>query len=276
MKIVGFLLRFLPKNHISYLTGLLVHIKFPKPISTLLIKLFSGHYRINEGEAEKPIGEYLSIGDFFIRKLKPGIRPIGEGIVHPVDGDLTQFHTIMSGSLIQAKGLNYSLNKFMLNNESDQIFTNGSVLTYYLCPTDYHRTHSPVDGEIQSICYIPGKLWPVNTWSVNAISELFSVNERVVIWIKTELGMLAYVMVGATNVGKISLSFDEEVVTNIRPFRKEPYSKTYLSPIAIKKGEELGVFNMGSTVIAVYSEGVGIDINKVKLGPVQMGKSLQV
>lgn len=254
------ILYILPKSWISFLTGKLVSVRFPWPISLWLTSWFASRYNINLQEAEKPISEYKSIQNLFTRKLKPGLRPIGEGpIVHPVDSMLTQVQKVEAETLIQAKGHRFNLNSFLANDKAFELFKNGHALTYYLCPTDYHRVHSPVDGEIVKVHYLPGKLWPVNNWSVQNIKELFSVNERVVIWIKTDVGMVAYVMVGATNVGKMTLSFDPDIVTNQSMFKSFPLKKSYDPRIQIKKGDELGIFNMGSTVIVLYENGL---INK--------------
>jgi len=245
------LLQFLPKNHISYLVGVIVSIPFPKVVSSFLIYQFAQYYKINLEEAEKHYSEYESIGDFFVRKLKPGVRPLGQGeVLHPADSEITQAALIHEGQLIQAKGKLYRLNEFLKEEVSDQ-GKDGFFITYYLCPTDYHRVHSPVDGEIIETIHIPGALWPVNKMSVESISDLFSINERVVTKIRTVRGVVSLVFVGATNVGKIELSYDPEIVSNDL-IHREVRRKTYSKPIPIQKGQELGLFRMGSTVVMIY------------------------
>lgn len=249
MEVIGFLLRFLPKNLLSRLTGCVVSLRLPRPLSTWTIRTFSKIYKINEGEAEKPIGEYLSIGDFFTRKLKSGVRPIAQSpFVHPADSRISQIGEVKDGKLIQAKGKHYTAVELTADTESLQKFDGGLFATYYLCPTDYHRVHSPVEGEITAVTYIPGTLWPVNQWSVENVPNLFAVNERLVIHMKSRLGAIALVMVGATNVGKMSLAFDSALVTNQSGAHKILHKK-YTEPKSVRVGDEIGTFHMGSTVV---------------------------
>lgn len=245
--------RFLPKNHLSYFIGQLVHIRLPAFLNKLIIAIFAKAYRINLEEAEFPIAKYPSLGDFFVRKLKPGIRPIGQTwAVHPADSVITQAAKISEGKLIQAKNKTYSVESFTKDKEALKKYNNGSFLTYYLCPTDYHRVHSPVDGQIKKVIHIPGNLWPVNPWSTENIHELFSINERIFVEIETDRGPVGLVFVGATNVGKIILSFDPEIIGN-QLLSNAPSEKKYADTL-IKKGDEIGMFRMGSTVVMLYSE----------------------
>jgi phosphatidylserine decarboxylase len=252
----------LPKNLVSRLFGFLMHISWPEPLKSLFIQKFGEAFNINFDEAEKSVHQYKSIGDFFIRKLKPGLRPIGNALrVHPADSKITQFEKIKEGKLIQAKGKLYSLEKFIGINTDTKLLKqleNGFFATYYLCPTDYHRVHSPVTGEIKRIRHIPGQLWPVNNWSTDNIEELFCVNERLVFEIETSEGPVMLVMVGATNVGKMSVSFDDQITTNQSNMSQVVdyfYGIGHKMKKEISKGEELGMFHMGSTVVMVYSSG---------------------
>lgn len=248
--------RYLPKNHVSYVMGLLAHMPLPQIIRTFVIKKFAEFYKINLDEAEKNIDQYSSLGDFFVRRLKPGLRPIGQTwALHPADSVITQLSAIENGKLIQAKNKNYFVNDFLSDTEGLKKYNDGFFVTYYLCPTDYHRVHSPVDGEIIKVTHIPGMLWPVNKWSTENIEEMFSINERVVVEIKTEKGLVSLVFVGATNVGYITLSFMPEIKGNHFNVFK-PLVKDGLS-IFVKKGDELGMFRMGSTVVMLYSKEIG-------------------
>ncbi|MCB0357387.1 MAG: phosphatidylserine decarboxylase, partial [Bdellovibrionales bacterium] len=224
------LLYFVPKNLLSYIVGFLAEIPWPYTINHYLKKWFVKRYHIDMGEAEHPLDSYASLGQLFTRKLKPGKRPIAEGFVHPCDGKLTQGGIILKGQLVQAKGKNYSIHKFLAEQQGWQDFEGGHYLTYYLCPTDYHRVHFPCSGEVLSCTHVPGRLWPVNPWSVENISQLFSVNERTLTLVETEKGKVMIVMVGATNVGKISMSFDQDIVTNHSHFRQLK-TKKYSPPI---------------------------------------------
>lgn len=233
--------------------GALLHIRFPKPLANLLVQKFGEIYKINFAEAEKAPTEYASIGEFFVRRLKESARPLAEAAyVHPADSVISQSELIRNSSLIQAKGKTYPIQSFLKEPLESRRFENGIFATYYLCPTDYHRVHSPVAGLIKNVTYVPGALWPVNEWSVGRIDELFCVNERVVIEIETPQGVIAVVMVGATNVGKMSLSFEPGVLTN--QGSSELHKITYNPAKAIQKGEELGMFHMGSTVVICADE----------------------
>ena len=248
------LLSLISRNALSQLVGKIVHIPLPPPLARWSIEVFARMYNINLQEAEKSTREYASIGDFFIRKLKSGVRPIaGTPIVHPSDSVISQVGWMSGGTLIQAKGKTYAASELLQDQKLAKQMSDGFFLTYYLCPTDYHRVHSPVDGEVVLVRHIPGDLWPVNEWSVNAISNLFPINERVVLEIQTEMGRVALVFVGATNVGKISISFEPRVSTN--EFNKRGISEfSYAQPIKIKKVQELGIFHMGSTVVMLYEK----------------------
>lgn len=246
--------RFLPKNHLSYLMGIVVHIKLPSflaVMNTWIIANFAKAYRIDLNEAEFPISQYPSLGEFFVRKLKPGLRPIADSwAVHTADAVITQISPIKDGKLIQAKNKYFSLLNLTKDTKALEKWSEGFFATYYLCPTDYHRVHSPVTGEITTVRHIPGALWPVNSWSTENIEELFTVNERVIVEIKTDKGLVAAIFVGATNVGQIILSFDSEIHGN-QLGSKKVIEKSY-NGLKINKGEELGMFRMGSTVVMLY------------------------
>lgn len=244
--------KYLPKRRMSRWIGHFIHWQGPSWWAIGSIRAFAWLYNINLAEAEKPYTEYPSIGEFFVRRLKLGIRPIGEAwAVHPADSRITQAAPIDEGTLIQAKGLTYRLSDFTQDSDCDKKWAGGFFMTYYLCPTDYHRVHSPVDGVITDVRYMPGELWPVNEWSTTNVPNLFSVNERVLVEIQTDLGPVGVVFVGATNVGHICLSFDE----SIRGNQKGPHifkHKEYTPEIPTHKGAELGMFRMGSTVVMLY------------------------
>ena len=175
--------------------------------------------------------------------------------IHPVDGKLTQIDKIQSNQMIQAKKWSYSLNKFVSDDHLDK-YVDGDYLIYYLCPTDYHRVHSPIDGQIKKVKYIPGALWPVNDWSVNNVKNLFVKNERLIFYIDTKFGEMLSVMVGATNVGKMTVSFSEEFQPNPSWIKGRVIEHIYSNPIQIKCGDELGIFHMGSTVVNIFPKGV--------------------
>ncbi len=265
-------IRVLPKKALSRTIGKVVRMKNPAWFALKARDWFIQRYKIDVSEAEHALDKYPTIGDLFIRRLKKGARPIGEGIVHPCDGKLTIAGDMNKGVLVQTKAIEYSLCELLKDPTAEKKFEGGKYATYYLCPTDYHRVHSPLSGEITNVVHIPGRLWPVNPWSVENITQLFAINERVVFNIKTPEGPVALVMVGATNVGDISVAFDDSVHTNVADAVAID-EKIYIPHIPVKKGDELGTFHMGSSVVVIYAKGV---LDKTpSLGPVKLGQAVK-
>lgn len=258
------LMPIVPKNDLSHAVGKIVHLKLPGPIGRKSVKWFAQYYKINLNEAELAIECYPTIGALFTRKLKKGARPVGSGVVHPADAVITEAGPIRDMTLIQAKGRTYSASGLLGGGPYAQNFENGAFATYYLCPTDYHRVHSPVDGKIIWVNHVPGTLWPVNDWSTHAVPNLFNVNERIAVVIETERGLVALVMVAATNVGNMSMTFDSTLSTKIRQGDRRPRPKVYENGLSLHRGDEVGVFHMGSTVIMLYAPGV-LPINPAEL-----------
>jgi phosphatidylserine decarboxylase len=188
----------------------------------------------------------------------PEARPI-EGdesvVVSPVDGTVSQGGKIEAGTLIQAKGVTYSLDQLLSYQRAFvEKFDGGEFVTIYLSPRDYHRIHMPINGQIEASTYIPGELYPVNKTGVKRIPELFAINERVITYIRTSFGHMALIKVGATNVGSIKVVYDESIVTN--PDKKLMRThKEYQPPSSLAKGEEIGRFEFGSTVILLFEPG---------------------
>lgn len=267
----------IPKNELSHWVGRAVHRPLPGVIGRRSVELFAKYFDINMNEAQYPLHHYETIGDLFTRKLKPGARPIGAGpVVHPADSQITEVGMISDQTLIQAKGKNYNVAELLRSPFYSQAFEGGSFLTYYLCPTDYHRVHSPVDGKIVWSCHVPGELWPVNAWSVANISDLFSRNERVVTVIETPRGRAALVMVAATNVGNIAMTYDSQISTKVRVGERHARERVYDPPIDVQKGEEIGLFNMGSTVVMLYQKGMLADgdVESYRSRHVKVGQEL--
>lgn len=245
------LLKLLPRKIISKKIGRLAFTRFPKWLQPHLNLAFAKYVGANIHETEFPYYDYNSVGDFFIRRLKSSARPISTNfLIHPCDSEIYQNGKISSGTLIQAKGQFFSLEKFIQIADAKDKFEGGYFVTYYLSPKDYHRVHSPIDGYITQIQYCVGDLWPVNQWGIKNIKELYNQNERVYVEIASDHGPVGVVFVGATNVGSIGLSFDKKVFTN---WKMDSQNKIYETPIQIRKGEELGLFKMGSTVVVLYN-----------------------
>lgn len=269
------LLPILPKNDLSRWVGRAVHHPLPGFLGRKSVEWFASYYNINLDEAEFPLNHYRTIGELFTRRLKPGARPVADGIVHPADSVITQAGRIERLQLIQAKGKSYTVPELLRSSRLALRFEGGTYLTYYLCPTDYHRVHSPVDGKIEASIHVPGELWPVNNWSVNRIRNLFATNERVVVIIETSKGKVALVMVAATNVGNMTMTFDAGISTEFRDGERQMREHSYNPGIAIRRGEEIGAFRMGSTVIMLYEECLLVgDVGHWRGVRVKMGERL--
>ena len=218
-------------------------------IKNLFTSWFVSKYKVNLTEALlEDIDEYKHFNDFFTRALKDGSRPISDSkVVSPVDGVVSQFGSIKESMIVQAKGKEYSVEALLADNSINDLYT--SFATIYLSPKDYHRIHMPFDGSLKSMKYIPGNLFSVNHRTVNAIDEVFARNERLVCFFDTEYGEIALVMVGAIFVGSMETSWEGQITP---PYTKSIKTYDYDSrQIELSKGEELGRFNMGSTVILV-------------------------
>jgi phosphatidylserine decarboxylase len=243
-------LRYIPKSYLSWCLGSLAHIPLPQPFAGLLVGAFARAYNIDPSTATQPFRSFPSIGRFFIRDLKPELRPVGEGLVCPVDGTLRRAEDVSSdGRLVQIKDKTYDLSTLVGDEATAERLAQGQSWNFYLSPQDAHHIYAPVDGEIKRTIHIPGKLWPVNDWALDNVESLFAVNERVVTLIESDYGLIAVIMVGATNVGRISLAY-VDVETNTCPWRKaHPKTIEHSPAISVSKGSKIGTFKMGSSVI---------------------------
>jgi phosphatidylserine decarboxylase len=273
--VLAFLLSLLPKSLLSSWVGRVVHAPLPPPVARRSVALFARWYQINLAEAELPLAHYPTIGALFSRRLKPGVRPLGPGPVHPADALITVSGPIDQHTLLQGKGHTYTLEELVHNPQVASHFAQGSFLTYYLCPTDYHRVHAPVAGAVTWSCHIPGAFWPVNAWGVRQVPKLFCVNERVVTLLQTSQGPVAVVMIAAMHVGQITLAYDTSITTTKRGPRRPITETVYTPPQPLRKGAELGIFHMGSTVIVLFAPGVlSIDVGPLQGRRVHMGEAL--
>ncbi|KTG19431.1 phosphatidylserine decarboxylase [Pseudoalteromonas sp. XI10] len=247
----------MPKHFISRMVGKLAAAK-AGGLTTALIKLFIKQYKIDMSEAKYPDpAHYKTFNEFFTRPLKEGIRPLSEEsdiIAHPVDGAISQLGDVVDGQIIQAKGHDYGLQALLGGKEEDTApFLGGKFATIYLAPKDYHRIHMPVDGTLSKMIYVPGDLFSVNPLTAQNVPNLFARNERVVAIFETEIGPLAMVLVGATIVASIETIWAGTVTP---PAGKDVFSWNYPTTgdnaITLKKGEEMGRFKLGSTVILAW------------------------
>jgi phosphatidylserine decarboxylase len=243
-------LRYIPKAYLSWFLGTLANIPLPQPLAGWLVGAFARAYRIDPASATREFRSFRSIGDFFTRDLKPELRPLGEGLVSPVDGTLRRAESIASdGTVVQVKDRSYSIATLLGDEGAAARFAQGQCWNFYLSPQDAHHIFAPASGKIVKTIHIPGRLWPVNDWALHNIEGLFAVNERVVTLIESEWGLVAVVMVGATNVGRISLAYTD-CETNVRPWKRLSKRELIHEPaIAVERGAKIGTFKMGSSVV---------------------------
>ena len=253
---------YLPKSYLSWFVGMMANLPLPKPLSTILVRWFARAYKIDASLATRSLETFPSIGAFFTRDLRPEVRPIAEGIVCPVDGTLRSAQDVSAvGDATLVKGRSYSIAGLLGNDPLASRFSAGQVWNFYLSPQDAHHIFSPVDGCITRSVHVPGKLWPVNDWAISAVDGLFVVNERVISFIETSNGLVAVVMVGATNVGRIALSYTP-MESNRAPWSKHARrASDHTTAIPIGRGDKIGTFHMGSTVVLVF-ENRPFDVSK--------------
>jgi phosphatidylserine decarboxylase len=249
-------LALLPKNSLSRVAGALTRWQAPASVRLAAMKAFARRYGIDLSECPD-LDVYRTFGEFFARPLRPGLRPIAPGeavVVSPVDGVVSEAGVADGGKLVQAKGIDYTVEALVGDPALASRLHGGAYATVYLSPRDYHRIHFPLGGRVTGWRYVPGKLWPVNPASVRSVPGLFSVNERLVTVLDTPAGACAVVAVGATVVGRVRAFYDPSVpFTNARGagFTRRDYE----TPIPVDKGQELGAFEMGSTVIVLLEPG---------------------
>ena len=246
----------LPKQALTALAG-----KFAGAeaggLTTRFIRWFVGRYGVNMNEAAEPdIAAYKTFNEFFTRPLKAGARPLAEAdFLCPVDGAISQFGAIERDQIFQAKGHRYSTTALVGGDrELATRFENGSFATLYLSPRDYHRIHMPCDGRLTRMIYVPGALFSVNPTTARGVPGLFARNERVVCVFETARGPFVLTLVGATIVGSMATVW-HGVINPPRPgvLREWRYDD---QNVVLKKGEEMGRFLLGSTVVMLFPKDV--------------------
>ena len=226
-------------------------------IKNVLIKMIIKLYNVDMNIAvEQNPERYTSFNDFFVRVLQADARPVStetDSIISPVDGAVSQIGRIDDTQLFQAKGKTFSLSSLLADDqELSEKFIDGYFSTLYLSPRDYHRIHMPIDGTLKKMTYVPGKLFAVNQRTVHNVAELFARNERTIVYFETEAGPMIMILVGAIFVGSMETVWHEGMITP--PYGKEIQTWNYDNDLILKKGEEMGRFNMGSTVILLFEE----------------------
>lgn len=249
----------LPKKCLTYLLGWIA--KQPGGwLTNITIKIFIWYYKINMEEAEPSnISYYKTFNDFFSRNLKNNARTFDKNfkiLIQSSDGEISQLGDIKNNQIFQAKGYFYSLESLLAENyQMAEKFYNGKFITTYLKINNYHRVHMPCDATLREMTYVPGDLFSVNSFNVSNISNIFSKNERVICYFDTQFGLMAQILIGATIVGSISTVWSG-IITPPRTGIIKRWvwpKKNEKNSVHLYKGEEMGHFSLGSTVINLFA-----------------------
>ncbi|MGB1237778.1 MAG: archaetidylserine decarboxylase [Pseudomonadales bacterium] len=248
--------KIVPQHLISRAVGLLAECRI-KCFKNQLIGWFIAKYNVDMSLAvrQQP-QEFVNFNDFFTRELRDGARPISEDdLVFPADGAISQLGDIKDGRIFQAKGRDFSLSAILGGDPKlVEQFQGGRFATIYLSPRDYHRVHMPISGKLIETIYIPGDLYSVNQTTAENIDELFARNERLVAIFDTEAGPMAMILVGAMIVAGIETPWSGQVCPRGKALLREHFAPTQREDIVIQKGEEMGRFKLGSTVVMLFAE----------------------
>ncbi|MGQ0501258.1 MAG: archaetidylserine decarboxylase [Panacagrimonas sp.] len=264
----------LPTRFISWVVFKLTRVE-AVGFKNAFIRWFIGAFAVPMHEAESPHPEhYRHFNAFFTRALKPGARPVAAaGMVSPVDGTVSQLGRIEGGRIFQAKGQHYTAAELLGDEALARPFSGGSFCTIYLAPYNYHRIHMPVTGRLAEWLLVPGRLFSVNPATARAMPRLFARNERVVTLFETAFGPFALVLVGALNVGSMETVWAGQITP---PHRRSGIVRWRpRAPVQIGRGEEMGRFNMGSTVVLLAPAGAVNWMSGIRAGSaIRMGARL--
>lgn len=264
----------LPHHAISRVVYKLTRIE--SPLVVPVIKRFSKAFGVDLSEAKQSDpASFASFNAFFTREIKEELRPVASSaIVSPVDGTVSQSGEIKEGRIFQAKGQDYTVQELLAcDAELAESFANGQFLTIYLSPRDYHRIHMPFKGDLTEQVHVPGRLFSVAPHTVKTVSRIFARNERVVAHFDTEYGRMVMVLVGAINVAAIETVWDGLVTPpKGKTISRKHYEK---SSVTLGKAEEMGRFNMGSTIVMLMESKTPVLSEALVEGlPVKMGQAI--
>mgnify|MGYP005840717417 CR=1 FL=1 len=268
-----------PQLTVSRLAGWLADTDSSPAMKNRVVRWFIKRYGVDMNEAlEENPEAYPSFNAFFTRQLKPGLRPMDEResiLVSPVDGAISQLGSVTDDRIFQAKGQSFSLTELLGgDHQRASEFANGEFATIYLSPKDYHRIHMPMAGTLREMTYVPGKLFSVNPTTAAQVPNLFARNERVACVFDTEAGPMAMVLVGAMIVGSMETTWAGMVAPDSGGVSTSDYGHLE-KPIEFAKGEEMGRFRLGSTVVMVMPKGaVSWNADQIAGKTVRMGEAL--
>lgn len=264
------ILRVLPRERITRAVGRLCDARLPPAVSSAVVGLYVRAYRVDIDDAVLPDGAFDSFDAFFTRRLREGARPLcaDEGaIVCPSDGRIESIGAVEKGGRFPIKGRDYSVADLVGDADDAARYHGGQFVVVYLSPRDYHRVHAPVEGAVTLVRSMPGDLYPVNAIGERHVPSLFARNRRVAIVIDTKRhGRVTVVMVGAMIVGRITVTAIDA--------RDVPYGVHAIDPpLAVARGDEIGIFHLGSTAVVFVEPGVAPPW-RAPLGPIRYGEPL--
>ncbi len=274
-KLLASLFYILPHHAISWVMFKCARIQWV-PLKNLIIRIYTNLNPVKMDEAiEENMFAYESLNAFFTRALKPEYRPFDENENNwlcPVDGSVSQAQAIKEGRIFQAKGHDYSLLELLAGDKQlEKVFSGGTFATLYLSPRDYHRIHMPTTGTLKHMQYVPGRLFSVAPYTVNHIPGLFARNERCICYFETQQGPMAMILVGAINVSAIETVWHGLITGKAKKVKRFDYSN---ENIVLERGEEMGRFNLGSTVIILATDQMKIDENMKAEAEIKLGQCL--
>jgi phosphatidylserine decarboxylase len=241
-----------PRSRMSRIMGAGARLYRPQWLQRVVMRWYVGRYGVNLDECVGGLEDYPTLAELFIRRLRPGVRPVAEeadAVVSPADGVIYAAGRVKGGRLPQAPELDYAVRTLL---DGDDRYEGGDFAVIYLSPKDYHRVHSPREGRVLGHRYLPGRLWPVFPAATRRIRDLFARNERLVIRLDTDTaGEIAVVMVGAFGVGRMAVEFADLVTNTGAPGADVQLPEPHL----VGRGGELGRFELGSTVVLLTQPG---------------------
>lgn len=271
-------LRLLPRKRLSRAVGKLAAVEGPTDVVERAIATFVRAYDVDMHDSVVPAGGYTSFNDFFTRKLVPGARPVDPNprvLVSPADGLVEDLGPIDLAATVTVKGKLYAVGDLLGDDDAAKRYEGGSYFIVYLSPRDYHRVHAPVEGRIRAMRYVPGTLYPVNAIGTEHVPRVFARNERIAMMQDSPVhGEVTTIMVGAIGVGRIGVAFDRLETNRDEAAIVRTYGED--GPMRVR-GDELGVFNLGSTAIVFATAKADLQFNikpgdRVRVGePVATG-----
>lgn len=273
--------RLMPKFLLTSLIYRLTRVK-TIAVKNFLIRQFVRIYKVEVDDALLSAPEdFADFNAFFTRELSPDARTVDADtnvIVSPADGVVSAAGQIDRDRIFQAKGLHYTLTDLLSTNTDEaEKFIGGCFVTVYLAPRDYHRVHCPYKGALSAVRYVPGELFSVNTATVSLLPNLFVRNERLICHFDCDFGPLVAIMVGALNVGSITTPWTGEIRPESRGVTRDLDPGRFEAETVVKKGDLLGWFNMGSTVILLVPASARATFSNLENGQqLRMGESVAV